>query len=82
MFVVSQLVQYMLKKPYYRYLKSPMKKKPLRFVKTGLEKLHVNLNSEIPSEKLTVINFMLKNTYENNIHKMRGEDGNHPVHLC
>ena len=45
-------------------------------LKNGLEKLHVNLKSEIPSEKLTAINFILKNTYENNIHKMRGEDSN------
>ena len=45
-------------------------------LRKGLEKLNVDLKSEIPAEKLSVIHFILKNTFENNIHKMRGEEGN------
>jgi len=45
-------------------------------LKNGLEKLGVNLAEEVPEENLSVINFILKNTYENNIHKMRGEEEN------
>lgn len=45
-------------------------------LKKGLEKLGVNLDKEIPEDKLCIINFILKNTYENNIHKMRGEEDN------
>ena len=45
-------------------------------LKNGLNKLNINLDSEIPTERLSAINFILKNTYENNIHKMRGEEDN------
>lgn len=45
-------------------------------LKNNLEKLNVNLNSKIPSDKLSAINFILKNTYEINIHRMRGEEEN------
>ena len=45
-------------------------------LKNGLEKLNIKLDSEISSEKLSAINFILKNTFENNIHKMRGEEDN------
>lgn len=45
-------------------------------LKNGLEKLSINLNEEVPEENLRIINFILKNTYENNIHKMRGEEEN------
>lgn len=45
-------------------------------LKNGLNKLNINLDSEIPTERLAAINFILKNTYENNIHKMRGEEDN------
>ena len=45
-------------------------------LKNGSNKLNINLDSEIPTERLSAINFILKNTYENNIHKMRGEEDN------
>ena len=45
-------------------------------LKDGLKKLSVDLTSEIPDEKLSVINFILQNTYEINIHRMRGEEEN------
>ena len=45
-------------------------------LKKGLEKLGVNLEKEISDDRLSAINFILKNTYENNIHKMRGEEDN------
>ena len=45
-------------------------------LKKGLEKLNIKIDSEISSEKLSAINFILKNTFENNIHKMRGEEDN------
>ena len=45
-------------------------------LKNGLIKLNVNLDSEIPAKRLAAINFILRNTYENNIHKMRGEEDN------
>ena len=45
-------------------------------LKKGLEKLGVNLEKEISDDRLSAINFILKNTYENNIHKMRGEENN------
>lgn len=45
-------------------------------LKKGLKKLNVNLKEEIPEENLQAINFILKHTYENNIHKMRGEEEN------
>ena len=45
-------------------------------LKNGLEKLNIKIDSEISSERLSAINFILKNTFENNIHKMRGEEDN------
>ena len=45
-------------------------------LKKGLEKLGVNLEKEISDDRLSAINYILKNTYENNIHKMRGEEDN------
>lgn len=45
-------------------------------LKNGLEKLGVNTSEKIPEENLSIINFILKYTYENNIHKMRGEEEN------
>lgn len=45
-------------------------------LKKGLEKLGVNLEKEISDDRLSAINFILKNTFENNIHKMRGEEDN------
>lgn len=45
-------------------------------LENGLKKLNVDLDSEIPAEKLAAINFILKNTYEINIHRMRGEEDN------
>ena len=42
----------------------------------GLTELGINFNSEIPENRLAAINFILRNTYENNIHKMRGEEDN------
>ena len=45
-------------------------------LKDGLKKLNVDLDSKIPDERLAVINFILQNTYEINIHRMRGEEDN------
>ena len=45
-------------------------------LKNGLIKLEVNLDEEIPEENLSAIRYILKHTYENNIHKMRGEEDN------
>lgn len=45
-------------------------------LKNGLIKLEVNLDEEIPEENLSAIHYILKHTYENNIHKMRGEEDN------
>ena len=45
-------------------------------LREGLERLDINLDSEISADRLSAINFILKNTYENNIHKMRGEEDN------
>lgn len=45
-------------------------------LKKGLKKLSINLNEEVPEKNLGIINFILKNTYEINIHKMRGEEEN------
>lgn len=47
-----------------------------KHLKNGLISLELDINSSISSESLAVINYILKNTYENNIHKMRGEDDN------
>lgn len=45
-------------------------------LKNGLMKLEVNLDEEIPEGNLSAINYILKYTYENHIHKMRGEEDN------
>ncbi len=45
-------------------------------LRDGLEKLEIDLDSTIPSDRLSAINYILKNTFENNIHKMRGEEDN------
>lgn len=42
----------------------------------GLTALEIKTEKKIPAKKLAAINYILKNTYENNIHKMRDEDGN------
>ena len=46
------------------------------YLKTGLSNLGLSIDNEIPEYNLTVIHYILKNTYENNIHKMRGETEN------
>lgn len=38
--------------------------------------IEINTNQNIPDDKLSIINFILSNTFENNIHKMRGENEN------
>ncbi len=45
-------------------------------LKKGLEKLDVNLKTPVPDANLRAINFILKHTYEVNIHRMRGEEEN------
>lgn len=45
-------------------------------LKNGLEKLDVNLKQALPDANLRAIHFILKNTWEVNIHRMRGEEEN------
>lgn len=45
-------------------------------LQNGLTELGINFDSEIPENRLAAIHFVLRNTYENNIHKMRGEEDN------
>ena len=42
----------------------------------GLAKMGIDISKSIPDENLSAINYILKHTYENNIHKMRGEKDN------
>ena len=42
----------------------------------SLRKLNLSIKNEIPEYNLSAIQYILKNTYENNIHKMRGETEN------
>ncbi|MCQ2604123.1 MAG: hypothetical protein MJ215_03655 [Spirochaetia bacterium] len=41
-----------------------------------IKELNIDISNEIEDEKLSALNYILKNTFENNIHKMRGETGN------
>lgn len=45
-------------------------------LKNGLKGLGIDISKEISDEKLSIINYILKHTYENNIHQMRGETEN------
>lgn len=42
----------------------------------GLARLGVNPQKELPAQSLSAIHYILKHTYEDNIHKMRGEEDN------
>lgn len=42
----------------------------------GLKKMGVDIGQPVGEENLSGINYILKHTYENNIHKMRGEIDN------
>lgn len=42
----------------------------------ALTKLNVKMDKPVPQDRLNAINFILKHTYENYIHKMRGEEDN------
>ena len=41
-----------------------------------IKELNIDISKEIENEKLSALNYILKNTFENNIHKMRGETEN------
>lgn len=56
--------------------KSYTEKKLEVCLENGLKKLGVKLNEEVSQENMGIINFILKNTYEINIHRMRGEEEN------
>ncbi len=45
-------------------------------LKNGCKALQLDLDSDISREHLSIIHYILKNTYENNTHKMRGEQEN------
>ena len=47
-----------------------------KYLKDGLKELNIDITKEIPKENISIINYILKFVYENNIHKMRNEDDN------
>ncbi|MDD5930623.1 MAG: hypothetical protein PUC37_12550 [Spirochaetales bacterium] len=56
--------------------KSYKEKESAECLDKGLKKMGINILKEIPDENLSIINFILKNTHEINIHRMRGENEN------
>ena len=47
-----------------------------KYLEDGLKELNIDITKEIPKENISIINYILKFVYENNIHKMRNEDDN------
>ena len=47
-----------------------------KYLEDGLKELNIDITREIPKENISIINYILKFVYENNIHKMRNEDDN------
>lgn len=47
-----------------------------KYLEDGLKELNIDIAKEIPKENISIINYILKFVYENNIHKMRNEDDN------
>ena len=47
-----------------------------KYLKDGLKELNIDITKEIPKENISIINYILKFVYENNIHKMRNENDN------
>ena len=47
-----------------------------KYLEYGLKELNIDITKEIPKENISIINYILKFVYENNIHKMRNEDDN------
>ena len=47
-----------------------------KYLEDGLKELNIDITKEIPKENISIINYILKFVYENNIHKMRNENDN------
>ena len=47
-----------------------------KYLEDGLKELNIDITREIPKENISIINYILKFVYENNIHKMRNENDN------
>ena len=47
-----------------------------KYMEDGLKELNIDITKEIPKENISIINYILKFVYENNIHKMRNEGDN------
>ena len=47
-----------------------------KYLEDGLKELNIDITKEISKENISIINYILKFVYENNIHKMRNEDDN------
>ena len=47
-----------------------------KYLEDGLKELNIDITKEIPKENISIINYILKFAYENNIHKMRNENDN------
>ena len=47
-----------------------------KYLEDGLKELNIDITKEISKENISIINYILKFVYENNIHKMRNENDN------
>ena len=47
-----------------------------KYLEDGLKELNIDITKEISKENISIINYILKFAYENNIHKMRNENDN------
>ena len=47
-----------------------------KYLEDGLKELNIDITKEISKENISIINYILKFAYENNIHKMRNEKDN------
>lgn len=56
--------------------KSYKEKSPVACLEKGLKNMGADTKEPVSEENLSAINCILKHTYENNIHKMRGEEDN------
>ena len=58
----------------FKYSKNTIDLK--KYLEDGLKELNIDITKEIPKENISIINYILKFVYENNIHKMRNENDN------